>query len=98
MHATLDALAIALYVQIDDLLPDRSGPGRPPKITDSELITLAACQMLLGLPNDRQFLALAVYRFGHLFVGWLLPDCYRMRSGSAWIATELAGRRPDVRL
>lgn len=67
MHATLDALATALYVQIDDLLPDRSGPGRPPKITDSELITLAACQMLLGLPNDRQFLALAVYRFGHLF-------------------------------
>jgi Transposase DDE domain len=65
--ATLDALAIALYVQIDDFLPGRSGPGHPPKITDSELITLAACQMLLGLPNDRQFLALAAYRLGHLF-------------------------------
>jgi hypothetical protein len=65
--ATLDALAIALYVQIDDFLPARSGPGHPPRITDSELITLAVCQMLLGLPNDRQFLALARYRLGHLF-------------------------------
>jgi DDE family transposase len=67
MLATLDALAIALYVQIDDFLPARCGPGRPPKITDSELIALAVCQMLLGLPNDRQFLALARYRLGHLF-------------------------------
>jgi hypothetical protein len=65
--ATLDALAIALYVQIDDFLPVRRGPGHPPRITDSELITLAVCQMLLGLPNDRQFLALAAYRLGHLF-------------------------------
>lgn len=67
MHATLDALATALYVQIDDFLPVRRGPGRPPRISDSELISLAACQMLLGLPNDRQFLALARYRLGHLF-------------------------------
>jgi hypothetical protein len=65
--ATLDALAIALYVQIDDLLPARTGPGHPPKLSDSEAITLAVCQMLLGLPNDRQFLALARYRIGHLF-------------------------------
>ena len=67
MHATLDALTTALYVQIDDFLPARRGPGRPPKITDAELICLAVCQMLLGLPNDRQFLAIASYRLGHLF-------------------------------
>ncbi len=67
MHATLDALATGLYVQIDDFLPERAGPGRPPQLSDSETITLAVCQMLLGLPNDRQFLALAVYRIGHLF-------------------------------
>jgi hypothetical protein len=41
--ATLDALAIALYVQIDDFLPARSGPGHPPKLSDAELITLAVC-------------------------------------------------------
>jgi len=67
VHATLDALATGLYVQIDDFLPVRAGPGRPPQLSDSEAITLAVCQMLLGLPNDRQFLALAVYRIGHLF-------------------------------
>lgn len=47
-----------VYVFIDDFLPRRRRPGRPPKITDAELITL---------PNDRQFLALARYRLGHLF-------------------------------
>ena len=67
MHATLDALTTGLYVQIDDFLPARRGPGHPPRLSDSETITLAVAQMLLGLPNDRQFLALAAYRLGHLF-------------------------------
>lgn len=67
MHANLDALLTALYVLIDDFLPGRKGPGRPPQISDAELIALAVAQVLLGLPNDRQFLALARYRLGHLF-------------------------------
>jgi hypothetical protein len=46
---------------------ERQGPGAPPRITDAELITLAIAQVFLGLPNDRQFLALARYRVGHLF-------------------------------
>jgi Transposase DDE domain len=67
VHAQLDALLTATYVLVDDFLPERRGPGRPPKITDAELITLAIAQVLIGLPNDRQFLALASYRLGHLF-------------------------------
>lgn len=67
MHANLDALVTALYVRIDDLLPARSGPGRPPRISDAELIALAVAQMFLGCPNDRKFLALAAWRLGHLF-------------------------------
>lgn len=67
MHAQLDALLTAIYVLTDDFLPPRSGPGRPPRITDAELITLAIAQVFMGLPNDRQFLALAAYRLGHLF-------------------------------
>jgi hypothetical protein len=67
VHADLDALVSALYVRIDDLLPARSGPGRPPRISDAELIALAVAQMFLGLPNDRKFLALARWRLGHLF-------------------------------
>jgi Transposase DDE domain len=67
VHANLDALVTALYVRVDDLLPRRQGPGRPPRITDAELIALAVAQMFMGLPNDRQFLAFARWRLGHLF-------------------------------
>jgi hypothetical protein len=65
--ADLDALVTALYVRVDDLLPKRQGPGRPPRITDAELIALAVAQMFLAVPNDRKFLALARWRLGHLF-------------------------------
>lgn len=67
MHANLDALLTAIYVLVDDFLPERRGPGAPPRISDAELVTVAIAQVLLGLPNDRQFLALASYRLGHLF-------------------------------
>lgn len=67
MRADLDTLLTAIYVLVDDFLPERSGPGRPPKISDAELVTLAVAQVFMGLPNDRQFLALAAYRLGHLF-------------------------------
>ncbi len=67
MRADLDTLLTAIYVLVDDFLPDRRGPGRPPKITDAELITLAVAQVFMGLPDDRRFLALAAYRLGHLF-------------------------------
>jgi hypothetical protein len=66
MHAQLDDLLTATYVLVD-FLPKRRGPGRPPRITDAELITLAMAQVFMGLPNDRQFLALAGYRLSHLF-------------------------------
>lgn len=79
MLAALDALAIALYVELDDFLEARRGPGRPPKLTDAELITLAVCQVFLGLPNDRQFLALARYRLGHLFPALLDQSNYNRR-------------------
>jgi hypothetical protein len=66
LPAALDALVIGLYVALDDFLwPRHRGAGRPPKLTDAELITLA--QMLLGIANDRQFLALARWRLVHLF-------------------------------
>jgi hypothetical protein len=67
VHANLDALLTALYVRVDDFLPRRQGPGRPPRITDAELVALAVAQMFMGIPNDRQFLAFARWRLGHLF-------------------------------
>lgn len=67
MSADLDALLVCLYVLVDDLLPARRRFGRPPRISDSELICLAIAQVLLDCPNERRFLRLAKRRLGHLF-------------------------------
>lgn len=68
MSADLDALLTCLYVLVDDLLPrGRRGPGRRPRISDSELVCLAVAQVLLDCPNERRFLRLAQQRLGHLF-------------------------------
>ena len=67
MSADLDALLTSLYVLVDDLLPPRRRFGRPPRISDSELICLAIAQVLLDCPNERRFLRLAERRLGHLF-------------------------------
>jgi hypothetical protein len=79
VHAALDTLVIALYVEIDDFLEPRSGRGAPPKLSDAELITLAVAQVFLGLANDRQFLALARYRLGHLFPALIDQSNYNRR-------------------
>ena len=50
-----------------DLLPARRRFGRPPQISDSELICLAIAQVLLDCPNERRFLRLSKRRLGHLF-------------------------------
>jgi hypothetical protein len=63
----LDALLIALYVLADDLLPKRCGPGRKPRISDAEIITLAVAQIFLDCPSERRFLRFARARLGHLF-------------------------------
>lgn len=63
MHTDLDALVTALYVRVDDFLPRWRGRGRPPLISDAELIALAVAQMFLGCGN----LKLAGWRLGHLF-------------------------------
>jgi len=78
--ASLDALVIALYVQIDDFLgPRQPRAGRPPKLSDSELITLAIAQVMLAMPNDRQFLALARWRLSHLFPKLIDQSGYNRR-------------------
>jgi hypothetical protein len=65
--ADLDDLLTALFVLVDDLLPARRGAGRRPRISDSELITLAVAQILLQCHSERRFLRLARKSLGHLF-------------------------------
>ena len=70
MASELDTLITALYVQIDDLLIElgvRQGPGRPPRLSDSELVCLAVAQVLLGCNSERRWLRFASGRLGHLF-------------------------------
>jgi Transposase DDE domain len=67
VHACLDDLVIALYVTIDELLGPRRGPGRPPRLSDAELVCLAVAQVLLGARSERHWLRFARARLGHLF-------------------------------
>lgn len=71
MTNDLDALLTALYVHLDDdVIPSakqRTGPGRPPLLTDAELVCVAVAQVLLRCDDERRWLRLAPTRLGHLF-------------------------------
>jgi hypothetical protein len=54
----LNTLLTALYVRIDDYLADHVRVGRRPRLTDSELLTLAAAQVLLGVRSEARWLRL----------------------------------------
>ena len=56
MCAVLDDLVIALYVTVDELLGKRPGPGRPPRLSDAELVCLAVAKVLLGCNSERRWL------------------------------------------
>ena len=61
----LEALVVAAYVYADEYrLPAR--PGRPPEVSDAELVALAVAQAAIGLSSDRQFLGL----IGRVLPGW----------------------------
>ena len=67
----LEALVVAAYVFADESLVP-AGRGRPPLVSDAELVALAVCQAAIGLSSDRQFLGLV----GRVLPGWFphLPD------------------------
>jgi len=55
----LNTLATALYVRIDDTLAGSRRPGRPPLLSDAELLTLAVMQALLGFASETRWLRFA---------------------------------------
>lgn len=70
MATNLDTLIAALYVEIDDLFIElgiRQRCGRPPRLSDSELVCLAVAQVLLGCNSERRWLRFVGSRLGHLF-------------------------------
>ncbi|MDP9862202.1 hypothetical protein J2S55_001461 [Streptosporangium brasiliense] len=56
MTTDINTLLTALYVKIDDWLGTSPRIGRPPKLTDAELVTLAVAQVLLGVRSEARWL------------------------------------------
>src|SRR5215208_3774172 len=82
--ADLDTLLIALYVElVDRIIPARGtrrrGPGRPPVVTDAELVCLAVAQVLLRYNDEHHWLRAAPSRVGHLFPRLLSQPAYNRR-------------------
>jgi Transposase DDE domain len=68
----LDTLLTALYCFLDDHVIGPRRIGRPPLLTDAELLCLAIAQVLLGFPSERHWIRYARKNLRHLFP--YLPD------------------------
>src|ERR687897_1116045 len=95
--ADLDTLLIALYVElVDRIIPAhgtrRRGPGRPPVVTDAELVCLAVAQVLLRYHDEHHWLRAARSRVGHLFPRLLGQSEYNQRLKDAAPLMEAALR------
>ena len=112
MIADLDTLLIALYVELVDRIipargPRRRGPGRPPVVTDAELVCLAVAQVLLRYNDEHHWLRAAPSRVGHLFPRLLGQSEYNQRLKNAaplleaalrWLAEHTPGSAELLRL
>jgi len=110
--ADLDTLLIALYVELTDrVIPAlgirRCGPGRPPEVTDAELVCLAVAQVLLRYNDERHWLRAAPTRVGHLFPRLLAQSEYNQRlkdlaplmeAALRWLADNTPGSAELLRL
>jgi hypothetical protein len=110
--ADLDTLLIALYVELTDRVIGsagigRRGPGKPPEVTDAELVCLAVAQVLLRYDDERHWLRAAASRVGHLFPRLLGQSEYNQRLKSAaplmeaalrWLADQTPGSAEMLRL
>ena len=112
MIADLGTLLTALYVELTDrIIPSRgfarSGPGKPPDVTDAELVSLAVAQVLLRYDDERHWLRAAPRRVGHLFPRLLRQSEYNQRlknlaplmeAALRWLAGHTPGSAELVRL
>jgi hypothetical protein len=110
--ADLDTLLIALYVELTDrIIPvlgaRRRRLGRPPQVTDAELVCLAVAQVLLRFDDERHWLRAAAGRVGHLFPRLLGQSEYNdrikalaplMEAALRWLAGVTPGSAELLRL
>jgi hypothetical protein len=85
VRTDLNTLLTALYVWIDDYLSPRRRAGRPPKLTDAELLTLAVAQALLEVRSDARWLRLIPHR---------LPGAFPYLPGQSGYNKRLRGAIP----
>jgi hypothetical protein len=64
----LNTLVTALYVKIDDQIAGTRRTGRPPRLSDSELVCLAVAQAVLGFHSEARWL-----RFAHAHMAAMFP-------------------------
>lgn len=88
MTTDLNTLLTALYVKIDDYLGHRARPGRPPKLSDAELLTLAVAQVLLGVRSEARWLR---------FVPRHLPGAFRYLPGQSGYNKRLRAALPLIK-
>ena len=67
MTTDLNTLLTALYVKIDDEIGGTRCLGRPPLLSDSELVCLAVAQALLGYHSEARWLRYAVKHLSDMF-------------------------------
>jgi hypothetical protein len=110
--ADLDTLLTALYVELTDrIIPvsgmGRPGPGRPPEVTDAEVVCLAVAQVLLRFDDERHWQCAAAKQVGHLFPRLLRQSEYNERVKAAaplmeaalrWLAGQTPGSAEMLRL
>jgi hypothetical protein len=81
----LNTLLTGLYVWIDDHLRGRVRAGRRPRLTDSELLTLAVAQVLLAVHSEARWLRL---------VPEALPGAFPYLPGQSGYNKRLRGALP----
>jgi hypothetical protein len=67
VDADLDTLVTALYVKIDDMLVKDRRPGRPPRLSRSELVCLAVAQAMLGFRSEHRWIRYALCHLQAMF-------------------------------
>lgn len=85
MTDDLETLVIAAYVFACELCTPRQ--GRPPRVTDEELVALAVAQAATGICSDRQFLGV---------VGKLLPGFFPHRPSQSQYNRRLRALTPKL--
>ena len=81
----INTLLTALYVRIDDWLGRAPRSGRPPKLSDAELLTLAVAQVLLGVRSEARWLR---------FVPRVLPGAFPYLPGQSGYHKRLRAALP----